>query len=144
MSEPVQAPAPPAVLDRAAILGLCLKRAPKVEAVELPGGGTVVHVCVMDGFALDSWQDGNYELDKESGELVPKVNARGRLAARTLCDAAGTRLFQDAEAEHLGRMDGPTLDAICKAARKLNCLDAEAKKEKEKNSPTPEATAASG
>jgi hypothetical protein len=131
-----------AFLDRAAILGMCFQRKPKVEAVTLPHG--TAYVCVMDGFALDSWQDGNYDHDEKSGEWVPKPNARGRLAARCLCDANGARLFQDSEADALGRMDGPTLDEICKVARRINGLAKEAAEKKDEPSPTPTATGDSG
>lgn len=123
-------------LTREEILGLCYQRKPKVEPV--PGGK--FYVCVMDGITLDSWQDGNYAVNRETGELEPQPNPRGRLAARCLCDPAGKRLFRDAEADALGRMDGPLLDEICKVARRLNCLDRESSEKKSKPSPTPEAT----
>lgn len=130
MSEQSQKP-----LDRAAFLGMCHGRKPRVESVTLPSGDTC-YVRVMDGFELDSWQDGNYAKNQETGEWESQPNARGRLAARCLCDRDGKRLFQDKEADHLGRLDGPTLDAICRVARDLNDLGAESVEKKSKPSPT--------
>lgn len=133
-------------LDRAGILGLCTNRRPKVEEVSLPDGAGTVFVRVMSGIELDDYETGHYERDNKSGRIVYRGrNSRGRLAARCICDKDGNRLFpNDGEADLLGRMDGPTLDAIYQAAQTLNGLSQASKEEKEKNSPTPEAPVASG
>jgi len=140
---PVPAPEPQA-LDRAALLSRCTGRKAKVKPVDLPDGGRVF-VRVMDGFELDAYEQGNYDIDQHTGKVqFSTKNRRARLAVFCLSDAAGNRLFNDAEASLLGRMDAPTLDAIDDAAQALNGLDRESKRAKEKNSPTPEATSASG
>lgn len=129
-------------LDRAKILSRCVGRKPKVEAVTLPDGD-IVYVKVLDGHEADAFEQGNYEMDQQTGKVTFSTkNRRGRLAALCLCDANGVRLFpNDGEADMLGRMDMPTLDAIDTAAQRINGMDAESKRAKEKKSVPAEAGA---
>jgi hypothetical protein len=135
-----------AFLDRAALLTLATVSKPKVQAVELPDGAGRVYVRVMMGVELDAYQVADYERDKVTGKLVYRGrNSRGRLAALCLCDENGKRLFpNEGEADLLGKMPAPILDAIYQAAEKLNGLDAASKEDRVKNSEPPEATNASG
>ncbi len=127
------------ILSREAILAMCLHRKPKVEAVQLPSGGTV-YVRSMSGVELGKFQAGNFDA---KGDYDPATQGQ-RLAALTLCDAAGARLFQDGQADTLGLMEGADLEAIARAARRISKQDAASQEQAVKNSQTPEANSASG
>lgn len=105
-------------------------RKPKVQPLTLPGGGEVF-LRVMTGVDRDSFEAGNY---REVGGKVKfdLSNARARLAVRVLCDAAGKRLFGDADAGQVGQIDAVTLDAIYTAARTLNRMGAKEEEEDRK------------
>lgn len=119
---------------------------PTVLHLVHPEKGWYICLTVMSGAERDSYDSGHWEESKDGKVKYAYRNARARLAARTLCDEKGIRLFKDDEAEFLGTMRGgaPFLDWVYDEAKKLNKLTREDEAAIEKNYSEPEAKAASG
>jgi len=97
------------------------RTARRVEAVDIAGLGRV-HVREMTGLELDVYEAGNYERQADGRLVYQWAGRSAKLAAHTLCDASGKRLFTDLDARFLGDLPGTQLDAICRAARRVNGL----------------------
>ena len=89
-----------------------------VQSVEVPEWGGGVFLRVMSGTELDAFET----VTRGNGNGSPPnlMNLRARLAAVTLCDAKGLRLFTDQDAVELGRKNGVVLDRIFDASYALN------------------------
>lgn len=102
-------------LSRDAILGVTDL---KPVRVEVPEWGGVVFVRPLSGAERDS-----LEAESVGAQGAARVvGIRGRLAARTICDESGGRLFKDEDAPALGAKNAAALDRIVEAATKLNGL----------------------
>lgn len=128
------APPPPLVLTRDAILGR--RRPPPMELVQVPEleAGAAVWVRGLTGTERDEWELGIYELvDREAERLKAagakpdpwylSRNLRARLAVRTVCGPDGTLLFKPEDAEELGRQPSPALDRIFTVAKRLSRIE---------------------
>jgi hypothetical protein len=100
------------------------------EEVEIPSLGGSVFVRTMTAGERDRWEAAYL---KEPGK-----NIRARLAAATVCDEAGQRLFTDADAEALGGKSAIVLDRIFDVAARLCGLSNRDVKELETAVPAPE------
>ena len=95
-----------------------------VEAVELPNGDTVYIRAVPASMVISG--------DKES---VAKNLESGNMLVQSLCDADGTRLFNDGENNDALTIDLASLNVITRAINKLNgfTLGDDAQEQAEKN-----------
>ena len=115
-------------LSRESILGADDFVIEKVECPEWNG-----HVCVrsLTGTERDLFEQSM--LDKH-GKRKTVANVRSALAARTVCDATGQRLFSDKDIEHLGSKNGAVLDRIFDVAQRLSGLSQKDVEDLAKNS----------
>lgn len=95
--------------------------------------GLKLFVRGMTGAERDGFE-GAYLEAKES-KRAP--NIRGALAVRTLCDADGQRLFEDADADQVAGLPARELDRIFAVAQRLSGISQEDVEELEKNSEAP-------
>lgn len=92
--------------------------------------GRKCYVRTMTGAERDA-----YEAEiVEAAKAGRAPNYRGSLAARTLSDAQGNRLFTDDDADALAKLSARDLDRIFDLATELNGLGADAIEELEGNS----------
>lgn len=90
-----------------------------VRAVEVPEWGGTVYVRTLKAVERDAFEAENARAArKQDGSQL--VNLRARLAALTVCDESGQRLFSDIDAVELGQRSGAVLDRIFDAATSLN------------------------
>lgn len=123
------------MLTRDAILGIKDLSPMKVHVTEW---AMDVFVRPLTGSERDA-----FEAEIVSAGTKRMANMRGKLAARSLCDASGNRLFTDDDAEILGAKSAAALDRIITAIQQLNALgDKEVKQLGEVSTDTP--SAASG
>jgi len=103
-----------------------------VEAPEwgLPGG---LFVRVMSGTERDAWES---SLVGGTGKnrKADLANIRAKLVATCLCDAAGGRVFMQADVVALGRKSSKPLDRIFSVCQKVNGLSDDDVDELAKNS----------
>ncbi len=99
------------MLDRNAILGI---QDVTVQTLEVPGWGTC-SIRVLTGVERDA-----LEAEFTANKGKPAANFRGRFAALVLCDAAGSRLFSNKDAEQLGLKSALALDMILDAGMILS------------------------
>ncbi len=112
--------------------------------VSVPELGGRLHVRVLSGAERDAWEATIVET-RGKDRVVNLRNIRARLAALCCCDAAGKRMFTDAQAEALGRKSARALERIFSAARKVNGLSEEDVEELAGNSPSgPSGSSGSG
>lgn len=96
------------------------------KEVPVPQWGGVVIVRAMTGTERDAFETG---VQKEGN-----VNIRARLAALTIVDADGNRIFNEKDIEVLGKKSAAALDAIFDVSAKLSGLQPDDVKELEGNS----------
>jgi hypothetical protein len=88
-----------------------------VAVPEWPDVGTV-YVRAMSGRTKDAYEQWCLDCKNNHGGRVQ--NARGMLAALTVCDQDGVLVFTDADAESLGQKSAAPLDRILDVAMRLN------------------------
>lgn len=108
--------AEPVTLTREAILEHTTLR---TERVEVPEWGGAVFVREMTGSERDSFEASIVDLKSRGGDVKPD-NIRAKLAARTIVDAEGARLFRDVDVEDLGRLSAAALSRVYNAAARLS------------------------
>lgn len=101
------------------------------ESVSVPEWGGDVLIRCLTGSERDSFEAALDSL-KKSGR--PLHNIRARLAAMSIVDEQGNRLFSDAEIDALGKKSSSALNRVFEAATKLSRFSEESVKELEKNS----------
>ena len=106
------------------------KKGGKITELTVPEWGGTVLLRVMTSRERDSFESAT--LDKSGTARM--VNIRARLAALSICDTAGARLFNDAEIGLLGDLPAPAMDRIFDAAMRLNRITKDDVDELEKNS----------
>ncbi len=99
----------------------------KVVSIALPEWGVDAFLRPMDGHDLDA-----YEIAVGKGAS----DIRAQIAARTLCDKDGNRLFTDEDIPALSRKRGFVLDRIYQTVHKNSMLGTEGVVEAEKKSET--------
>lgn len=114
-------------LDREAILKADDRRR---EEVEVPEWGGSVFIGVLSGSERDVFETSILEANK-SGRGYS--NIRARLAALTICDDNGERLFSEDDVEALGQKSSKALDRVFEAAQRINGLTAKDVSELEGN-----------
>lgn len=96
---------------------------PETE-VEVPEWGGVVFIRALSGTDRDSWEQSVLEQHGEDVQ-VNMAGARAKLAALSIVDADGERMFSEDEIDELSKKSGRALDRIFSAARKLNGITKE-------------------
>ncbi|MBT8046398.1 MAG: phage tail assembly chaperone [Pontiella sp.] len=92
----------------------------KLELVQVPEWGGAVQIRQISAGERDTWEVyAQGELEKPEGA---RINIRAALAAMTLCDDQGERLFSSAQAGDLAGKNSKALDRIYEASIKLNGL----------------------
>ncbi len=102
------------------------------ELIDVPewGEGAQVYVATLSSYDKDQFEASI--LGKNGGQNL--VNIRGRLAAATVVDEKGQRLFDDKDASKLGKKSCAALDRVFDVARRLNRMADEDVEELAKNS----------
>lgn len=88
------------------------------ELVEVPEWGGSVYVSVMSGAARDAWEAGL--ITRDGTPVLTDVSAK--LAAATITDEAGERLFSEADVAELTKRSAAALKRVIDVARRLNGL----------------------
>jgi hypothetical protein len=91
-----------------------------LECIAVPEWGGDVMVRTMTGADRDAFEA---SLIGKEGRME---NVRARLVSLTLCDAAGTRLFNDAEVTALGNKSARALDRVFTVAQRVNGIGTDA------------------
>lgn len=109
-----------------------------IEAVEVPEWGGTVYVRAMTAVQRERYLDSMRKVIGEGAKAtVQTVFAFGsaKLAVLTLCDQNGNLLFDRSPetVEKLGRKSAKAMERVVAASAKLNGLDDEEDKAKEKN-----------
>lgn len=99
----------------------------KRETVEVAEWGGSVCVRALSGSERDQFELAMYNAKGNAS------NVRASLAARTICDKEGKRLFTDADVEVLGRKSGAALERVFNTARRLSGISTADVDELEKN-----------
>ena len=86
------------------------------ESVEVPEWGGQVWVRTLSGTERDAFEQ-SMVMKKNKPNMD---NVRARFAVLTICDEAGERLFQAADADELGKKSAAALDRIFAVAQRLN------------------------
>jgi hypothetical protein len=100
----------------------------KTETVPVPewGAGVAVIVRSLTGAERDTYEA--EMLGQASGEGEDRQydlgNIRAKLAARTIVDEAGKRLFSEADVVALGEKNASALDRVAEVARRLSRISA--------------------
>lgn len=89
------------------------------QEVSVPEWGGHVWVRTMMAVERDA-----FELSVMNGDGINRENFRARLAAATVVDADGARLFDDSDIGPLGKKSAAAMDRIMGVAMKLNGLSA--------------------
>ena len=93
------------------------------EHMDIPEWGDDLWVRTMTGTERDAWEAGL--IGDGDGAKPNMVNVRAKLCVRCICNEAGERVFDDAEAAALGGRSARALDRIFAVAQRLNGLGAD-------------------
>jgi len=117
------------VLTRAAILAAVDIQ---TEEVYVPEWGGTVWVRGLTGAERDEFEKGIL-IERKRGFSVELANFRAKLAAMSMVDAQGQRLFSEADVAALGKKSAAALGRVYDAAARLAGLSAEDVEELTKN-----------
>lgn len=95
----------------------------RLERVDVPEWGGHVYIRTMGGDERDLFEQSF--LDERGKRKRVVANIRAGLLARTLCDQAGARLFNDKQVAQLGRKNGVVLERLFLVAQRVNGLSDE-------------------
>ena len=91
----------------------------KVEKVHVPEWGGDVYIKGMNGMERDAFEASVVQM-RGKGTNVDMSNIRAKLAAQTICDENGERLFTDADIKALGKKSASALQRVFEVAQKLS------------------------
>jgi len=117
------------------------------ELVEVPPWGGSVYVRGLTGSERDLFEAEMVEWvgdGKNRYKQVTLENARAKLAARTICDENGKRLFTDADIRALAEKSAVGLQIVFDVAMRLSGLTQSAVEELAAGLPEPSADSGSG
>lgn len=92
------------------------------QLVEVPEWGGSVFVRGLTGLERDSFEAG--VVDQRNKGRLNLQNFRARLCALTMVGEQGERLFNEAQAEALGRKSAQALQRVFEVAQRLSGLSA--------------------
>ena len=91
----------------------------QVELVPVPEWGGEVYIKGMSGIERDAFEASVIE-QKGNKQKINMANVRAKLAAQTLCDEDGNRLFNDADIKELGKKSASALQRVFEVAQRLS------------------------
>jgi hypothetical protein len=91
----------------------------KKELVEVPEWDGSVYVAEMTGTERDAFEGETFKMKGKNVEANTS-NIRARLAARTMVDEDGKRLFSDQDVYVLGELSAAALDRVFAVAQRIN------------------------
>ena len=91
------------------------------ELVDVPEWGGSVYVRALSGAERDRFESSIVEQRGKSSR-ANLANIRAKLAALTVCDEDGKKLFTNADVSALGEKSAAALNRIFEVARKLSGL----------------------
>jgi hypothetical protein len=91
------------------------------EEIEVPEWGGTVRVRGLTGTERDQFENSVVEMRGKKVQ-VEMHNIRAKLAALSIVDENGRRLFSDADVEALGGKSASALDRVFSAAQRLSGL----------------------
>ena len=91
----------------------------QIELVPVPEWGGEVYIKGMSGLERDAFEASVIE-QKGNKQKVNMANVRAKLAAQTLCDEEGNRLFNDADIKELGKKSASALQRVFEVAQRLS------------------------
>lgn len=100
----------------------------KIEKISVPEWGGDVYVKGMTGTERDAFE-GSIVSANGKNTSVNMVNIRAKLAAQSICDEGGTRLFDDKDIKVLGAKSATALQRIFEVAQRLSGIGDEAMQE---------------
>lgn len=106
----------PTILDRETILG---KQKLRAELVAVPEWGGSVYVRELTSAERDTWE-GNLVTLRGGSADIDFDNARASLAAATIVNSEGKRLFSEADVIELGKLSGAAMNRVYEVATKLS------------------------
>jgi len=89
-----------------------------LEKVEVPEWNTTIYVRGMTAAERDHWEMGIYG---SKGETRFE-NIRSRLVVLTACDEKGQRIFQDGDADELGKKNAKVVIRLFDIAQRLSAV----------------------
>jgi len=90
-----------------------------IEKVEVPEWDGYVFVKGMTGMERDTFEASIVQ-QRGKDARVNMVNIRAKLAAQTICDEEGVRLFTDKDVHALGKKSANALQRVFDVAQKLS------------------------
>jgi hypothetical protein len=106
-----------------------LSAAPAIDFLDIPALGGTVYVRGLTGKQRDLWEQ--WIVAGEGKNRVLK-NVRGKLLARTICDAQGKRLMEDTDADWIGDLSGAIVAPLYDLAAQLSGISEATKKDLER------------
>lgn len=103
-----------------------------IERVNVPEWGCEVCVRTMSAAERDAFEASYLGQD----DIARMANVRARFCCLIICDDEGGRVFDDEDADALGKKSASALDRIFEVGQRLNGLSANDVEELEKNSET--------
>lgn len=103
-------------LSRAEILA---RKKLRAELVDVPEWGGSVYVRELTAAERDHWEGGLISLEGKTTSMTFD-NARATLAAATIVDPDGKRLFTTDDVDELGQLSGAALDRVYGVATRLS------------------------
>lgn len=103
------------------------------ERVDVPEWGCSFWLYTLSGLERDAMELESYAKRSNGTTEANMQNFRARLVVRTARDDAGVRVFEDSDAEALGKKNGAILDRLYAKAFKLNQYGAKDVEELAKN-----------
>ena len=91
----------------------------KIEEISVPEWGGSVFVKEMTGAERDKYESSILEI-KGGNQTVNLQNARAKLAAFTICDENGNRIFSEADISALASKSATALQRIFEKAMSLS------------------------
>jgi hypothetical protein len=93
----------------------------RTEEVEVPEWGGTVLVRGLTGLERDDYEM-SLMVERGGRMVMDTANGRAKLAVRCCVDDDGSRIFDDADANTLGRKSGKALDRVFDVAARLSGL----------------------
>lgn len=104
------------------------------EEVEVPEWGGSIWIRTMTGVERDFFEQSVIGSHLNGNNRQNLTNVRARLVVLTAVDENGIRLFEEKDADELGKKSSAVLDRLFAVAQRLNGLSRDDIEELEKNS----------
>jgi len=106
-------------LSKDALLSAAASKNLPLERVDVPALGGHVFIRGMSGSERDGWETSLVQ-GRGKQQRINTENVRAKLLVRVLCDEAGVRLFDNADAAALGGLRVDVLTKLYEVAQRLS------------------------